>query len=254
MLSPRRATLATAILLLIGPGLRADDGTSRDRLKKVLADSAELIRSLVQKADKDGEQTFRLPADPLSMSRDLQADAVRAIGRRRPGSATWRPPAPTWQSSLDTAADTNAFSDATKRGLVFVQIAEAQFEAGDRDEPRFTIRRRSRRSGRSGPSRPFPGSSSRSGWIGVEPPPQEGEPSLPDRPAPGEAGRGFGLGRDLSPGQRGDAGARVAAGPRPRAARDRRGRSARGDRPRLGPGDGDRHGPGEYDRRRRPSA
>jgi tetratricopeptide (TPR) repeat protein len=163
----RHALLAATVMILLlgGPRVQADDGKadpaktaappqaaatapkpegrqSPEQITGTLSEALKLIQSLEKKPDKgeDGGGVPEPDAFNMGASKDVQADAVRAIGRAQAMMGDLPAARATWQSALDAAAESSIFLDTTKRARVCVKIAEAQFEAGDREEPRFTIR------------------------------------------------------------------------------------------------------------------
>ena len=76
----------------------------------------------------------------MSLSNDLAASAVIAIGRARSKVGDKGPARATWQSAADRTAHHSAFDAPVEKAGLFVEIASAQHGAGDRDEARFSLR------------------------------------------------------------------------------------------------------------------
>ena len=79
-------------------------------------------------------QVVMVPALP----RDIQADAIRQIGRARARLGDRAGARQAWQSAVDAAAEV-AYNPGA-RSTICIAIARAQLEAGERDEARFTLR------------------------------------------------------------------------------------------------------------------
>ena len=164
-----RASVVAAILALMVPllCLRADDGKpgdvkkpaapsetktqakksegpapSPDRLKEILKDALKQIQSMSAEESKSRRE-LRFPSPTMfamNLSKELQADVMKAIGRAQvkvgdlPGARS------TWQSALDAAAEISTLQGPADRAGLYLEIAKAQHEAGEKDEARLTLR------------------------------------------------------------------------------------------------------------------
>ncbi len=110
-----------------------------------MRDALKVIQSEAEKAVK-AERALQMP-DPAAFamrcSKELQADVVRAIGLAQARLGDLPAARATWQSAIDAVAEISSFEVSNERAPILIQIAEAQFEAGDKDEARFTLRQAS---------------------------------------------------------------------------------------------------------------
>jgi len=116
-------------------------GTS-DQLKQVLRDSLEMIQAELKEAEKS-ERGLRLPTPDMfamTLSKDLAASTVVAIGQAQSRVGDKGAARATWQSAADRTADISSFEAPVEKAVLFVEIARAQHGAGDRDEARFSLR------------------------------------------------------------------------------------------------------------------
>ena len=75
---------------------------------------------------------------PDGLSKEIQADAILRIGRARAKLGDRAGTRAACQTALDATAEIDYHPEG--RTALYVDIARAQFEAGDRDELRFTLR------------------------------------------------------------------------------------------------------------------
>ncbi len=187
MLRTCASLAAAALILLLGPTTsRADDGKpdpttkaaqpanaasaaakpepapSPDQGKAVLREALELIQALADKADRK-ERQFGLqsPADfAMRFTKDQHADTLRAIGRAQTRLGDLPAARATWQSALDVAASVtfvnSSLAPTSDRAALLIAIADAQIEAGERDEARFTLRQALQAARSIEPESPFP--------------------------------------------------------------------------------------------------
>ncbi|HKI17472.1 MAG TPA: hypothetical protein VKA15_06310 [Isosphaeraceae bacterium] len=115
---------------------------SPDQLKGVLRDALKLIQALAEDASKS-ERELRLPTPgmfAMQLSKEVQTDAVKAIGRAqaamgdKPGAKT------TWQAAVDVAGDVMTIGQPSKRAELYAEIARVQSESGEKSEAQFTLR------------------------------------------------------------------------------------------------------------------
>jgi tetratricopeptide (TPR) repeat protein len=168
----RRASLAaaTAILLLGGPRLPADDGqpeptkkaaqppspppagtkpatvTPAEQARGMLREALRLIQSLADEdAKKERQLIVRSPAEYLTrFTKAQQADVLRAIGHAQARLGDMPAARTNWQAALDASATPSnldvSLDPVGERHALLIGVIEAQIEAGERDEVRFTIR------------------------------------------------------------------------------------------------------------------
>jgi tetratricopeptide (TPR) repeat protein len=113
-----------------------------DQFKQVLRDSLEMIQTEIKEAEKS-ERGLRFPTPEMfamSLSKDLAAGTVIAIGRAQAKVGDKAAARATWQSAADRAADISSFDAPEEKAGLFVEIARAQHGAGDREEARFSLR------------------------------------------------------------------------------------------------------------------
>ena len=127
------------------PGATAAQRPAPEPLKGVMRDALKLAQSEADKAAK-AERSLQMP-DPsafaMQFSKDLHADVVRAVGLAQARLATCpRPERPGNRPSMRSPRSRLSRLQPN-RATVLIQIAEAQFEAGDKDEARFTLRQAS---------------------------------------------------------------------------------------------------------------
>jgi tetratricopeptide (TPR) repeat protein len=161
-----RASAVTAVLALVLPllSLRAADGkpqvarepqaapetkdtatqdkspsSSPEQLKGILRDALKLIHSIGDRASKtDGDTpgvTVRSGPDE-----ELQAEVVKVIGRAQAKLGDLAGARSSWQAALDSIQEIASYQGQADRAGLYLEIAEAQNEAGDHDEARFTLR------------------------------------------------------------------------------------------------------------------
>ena len=148
----KRTSLAAvaAILLLAGSRVRADDGKI-DPSKDGPGPSSEQVKGILNQAfemvQAAGAQPIGGAPPPgfpgqvvvvAALPKDVQADAIRQIGRARARLGDRAGARQAWQSALDAAAEV-AYNPGA-RSTICIAIARAQLEAGERDEARFTLR------------------------------------------------------------------------------------------------------------------
>jgi tetratricopeptide (TPR) repeat protein len=192
LLNRASLAVAAAILLLGWPVTRADDGKpdqagpaaqakdappsaprpesapSPERAKEILREALKLIQSLADEAArKEREFSFPSPAEfTTRFKKDQHADTLRAIGRAHARLGDVPAARAAWPSALDAAAGitfvNSSLGPTSNPAAMFSGIAEAQIEAGERDEARFSLRQalqaaRSVQSGLPFPLPPPPG-------------------------------------------------------------------------------------------------
>lgn len=128
--SPASAPLAAAAAKGAAP--------SPAQLREAVAQSVKLIQAMAAESVK-AERQHDVSSFMMRFTGTLEADALRATGRAQarlgdlPGART------SWQTALDAIAATQ-LEDVSERVDIIIGIAEAQVDAGERDESRFTIR------------------------------------------------------------------------------------------------------------------
>ena len=137
---------------------------SPDQLTAILQDALKRIQSMsAEEAKSRGELRFPSRAMfAMSLSKELQADVVKAIGRAQAKVGDLPGARSSWQSALDAAAEISTFDAPADRAGLYVEVAKAQHEAGEKDEARLTLRQalqsaRSIRAESSFPLEPPPG-------------------------------------------------------------------------------------------------
>jgi hypothetical protein len=82
------------------------------------------------------------PANPFEMglSKELEADADRAIGRAQAKLGNIADARAAWQAALDAASAISSMDAAEERAKLYTEIARAQNEAGEQSEARLTLR------------------------------------------------------------------------------------------------------------------
>ncbi len=161
-MAPKRASLAfwLAVLSLSCLSARADDdkkpqpkGTaappgaakggapSPAQLKEMLTRSLTMVQETAADGEKR-ERRFEVPDVSVFLMRftkPLEADVLRAIGRAQARLGGIADARTSWQLALDAIAATT-LEDVSERVDIILKTAEAQVEAGEKDESRFTIR------------------------------------------------------------------------------------------------------------------
>ncbi len=115
---------------------------SPDSVKETLEKSLKLILAMAEDAAKS-ERELRMPSInmfAMRMSKDLEADVVRAIGRAQAKIGRLEDARATWQAALDSTSAISSMDAAQERGNLYIEIARAQNEAGEQSEARFTLR------------------------------------------------------------------------------------------------------------------
>jgi hypothetical protein len=161
--------LATAILALgsLAPSAVADDGkpaqagktqttaevgvpakksgasqapaeAPQETLKKAL----KQIQAMADNAAKS-ERSFEMPSPnmfAMRLSKDLEADAERAIGRAFAKLGSIADARTTWQAALDATTAISSINTSEERAQLYTAIARAQNEAGEQSEARLSLR------------------------------------------------------------------------------------------------------------------
>jgi tetratricopeptide (TPR) repeat protein len=113
-----------------------------DQLKAVVAEAIKLIQALADDASKS-ERELRLPTPAtfqMQLSKDIQADALRALGKALAAIGDRAGAKSALQSAADIAGEIQGFGEPTKRAEIYVEIAKAQMETGEKAEAQFTLR------------------------------------------------------------------------------------------------------------------
>ncbi|MHB1561262.1 MAG: hypothetical protein ACYC61_27770 [Isosphaeraceae bacterium] len=109
--------------------------------KEAVAQSVKMIQAMADESSK-AQRRLELP-DPSSFlmrfTRAHQADALRATGRAQARLGDRDGARASWQSALDAIAATQ-LEDVSERVDIVIGIADAQVEAGEKDESRFAVR------------------------------------------------------------------------------------------------------------------
>lgn len=111
------------------------------QFKEAIAQSVKMIQAIADEAAK-AERRFGL-TDPstfmMRFTKAHQADALRATGRAQARLGDRAGARASWQTALDAIAATQ-LEDVSERVGIIIGIAEAQVEAGEKDESRFAVR------------------------------------------------------------------------------------------------------------------
>jgi hypothetical protein len=127
------------------PGVTPAPAPSPEQLKGLLRDALGMVQALADAAAKR-ERSLEMP-DPtafmMRFTKDAQADVVRAIGRAQARLGDLPAARAAWQSAIDAVGEISSFEVSNDRASILIRIAEAQLEAGEKDEARFTLRQAS---------------------------------------------------------------------------------------------------------------
>jgi tetratricopeptide (TPR) repeat protein len=125
------------------PSTKSDSTpNSPEVIKKTLRTALKQIRAVAEAAAKS-ENEIRIPSPAmfsLGLSKELEADAVQAIGRAQAKVGSIEEARATWQNALDLAAAISSLDAAGDRASVYVKIAKSQNESGEQSEARLTLR------------------------------------------------------------------------------------------------------------------
>jgi tetratricopeptide (TPR) repeat protein len=131
---------------------------SPDQLKGMVIEALKLIKTLAGDASKS-EHELRLPTPDMfamQLSKDVQADAVRALGKALAAIGDKAGARTALQSAVDVASEIQAFGEPTKRAELYAEIARAQMETGDKSEAQFTLRQAMQAARTMSDRSPFP--------------------------------------------------------------------------------------------------
>ncbi len=124
-----------------GQAKTSPSSASPDGLKAVLRGALKLVQS-IEKQDSKGERhAVAPPIAPFddALSKELQADVLKAIGRAQAKLGDLAGAHSTWQLALEMIPQVQSY-DLTEQAALYVEIAKAQTEAGDQAEARFAMR------------------------------------------------------------------------------------------------------------------
>jgi tetratricopeptide (TPR) repeat protein len=124
-----------------GPAKKSPTSSTPDGLKAVLHDALKLVQS-IEKHDSDQEKhAVAPPVSPfdVALSKELQAGALKAIGRAQAKLGDLAGAHSTWQLALEMIPQVQSYN-LTEQAALYVEIAQAQHEARDQTELRFTLR------------------------------------------------------------------------------------------------------------------
>ena len=112
------------------------------QLKEVLENAIKMTRSLDERpAKKDGVFALDgIDSFAMRLSKELQADTVRAIGRAQGKLKDLSAARASWQSALDICQEISSIEALKDRSEVCVQVATDQDDAGEQVEAKITLR------------------------------------------------------------------------------------------------------------------
>jgi tetratricopeptide (TPR) repeat protein len=121
---------------------KSNNSPSSEQQKRILLDALKRIQSMADASAKDeGEFRVATPGSfAMMLSKDLQADVIRAIGVAQAKLGDLVAARTTWQLAADATNAITSIQASTERAELYIRIAAAQLEADDRDEARFTLR------------------------------------------------------------------------------------------------------------------
>ena len=76
----------------------------------------------------------------MGFEKALEADVMRAIGCAQAKTGSLEDARATWQTALDTTNEISSFDAAEERANLYLEIARAQYVAGEQNEARFNLR------------------------------------------------------------------------------------------------------------------
>jgi hypothetical protein len=129
--------------------------SSAEQQKGMLRDALKLIQSKGARASTAAED--RSPF-VVGTWKELEADALKEIGRAQAKLGDIAGARSSWQAALDCIQEMPSYQGPSGRAGVYVEIASAQTEAGEQNEARFTLREalQAARSVKPDPFMPFP--------------------------------------------------------------------------------------------------
>jgi tetratricopeptide (TPR) repeat protein len=113
-----------------------------DAIKETLRKALKQIQSLADVAAKS-ENEIRMPSrDMFAMrfEKEMEADVDRAIGRAQAKIGSIEDARATWQNALDATTAISSLDAPHDRAKLYIEIARAQYEAGEQNEARFNVR------------------------------------------------------------------------------------------------------------------
>jgi tetratricopeptide (TPR) repeat protein len=113
-----------------------------DKLRQAVDEALALLRSLGKDSDK-AEHELRLPTPEsfaMKISKDALAETLIALGRAQAKLGEKAAARATWQEASDRTLQVSSLFGEEDKVRLFVAMARARNEAGDRDEARFSLR------------------------------------------------------------------------------------------------------------------